>query len=209
MKATLKFLLYFAMTVAFLAILGRIFLFEVGRVGNYSMVPNLIPGDIFLMRKVGLLGTGDIAVCPNPENPGELVVGRIIGVPGDTLRIKKNRLNINERQIHYQFIEPIIYFDNTTEETMEYVVKRAEEKLGGTLYTLAFMDISNGQEFRETTVPDGQFFLLGDNRNMAYDSRNFGFVPIDSCLGEAVFLLWTKADNGDLKQSARVLSWLH
>ena len=100
--------------VAFLAILGRIFLFEVGRVGNYSMVPNLIPGDIFLMRKVGLLGTGDIAVCPNPENPGELVVGRIIGVPGDTLRIKKNRLNINERQIHYQFIEPIIYFDNTT-----------------------------------------------------------------------------------------------
>lgn len=208
MKSLFKVLLYILVTLALLAIVGRIFVFEVGRVGNYAMVPNLIPGDIFLMRKVGLLGTGDIAVCPNPEDADELVIGRIVGVPGDTLRIKKNRLNINSRQIHYQFLEPIIYFDTTTEETMEYVVKRAEEKLGNSLYTIAFMDISNGQEFQETTIPDGYFFLLGDNRNMAYDSRNYGLVPIDSCLGSASFLLWTTEDNGDLKQSHRILSWV-
>jgi len=209
MRTFFKTLIYIIIGIAIVAVVGRIFFFEVGKTGNYSMVPSLIPGDIFLFRKVGLLGPGDVAICHDPRNPGDLVIGRIVGIPGDSVKIGKNHLVLNGRRQQYSFIEPMIYYDTTTVETMEYVVRCAEEKLGGTLYTIAFMDSSNGSEFRESVVPNETFFIIGDNRNMAYDSRNFGFVPIDSCIGEAVFLLWASPDNGDLKQSARTFSWIH
>lgn len=208
MKSLLKFLFILVVVIAVLAVIGRIFFFEVGKTTNYSMVPNLIPGDLFLFRTVGLLGAGDVAVCRNPQDESSLVVLRIAGLPGDNIAISKNHIILNGSMIHHAHVEPIIYYDTSTEETNEYVVRQAEEKNGGNLYTISLMDTPNGQNFRKVTVPPDHFFLLGDNRNMSHDSRNFGFVPIDSCLGEAMFRLWTDESNGDLKQSKRVLSWI-
>ena len=208
MKSLLKFVGVVTVLVAIFAVLGRIFLFDIGKTENYSMIPNIIPGDIFIFRTVGLLGTGDVAVCRNPEDPSSLVVGRIIGVPGDTVSIRNNHITKNGHVVHHNFTEPIMYFDTTTEEVMKYVVRTADEKVGGVLLKAAFMDTSRGANFREVTVPQESFFLLGDNRNMAYDSRNFGMVPITDCLGEAVFILWAAETNGDLTQSARSFSWI-
>lgn len=212
MKALIKFITTVILVIAVLAIIGRIFFFDIGRTANYSMVPNIIPGDIFLFRKAGttgLLGKGDIAVCRNPKDPSTLVVGRILGIPGDSFKIDNNHFVFGRRTIHHQYTIPVIYFDTTTEEHVKYVVRRAEEKAGGTVYSVAFMDTSRGRNFQETVVPEHFFFIVGDNRNMAYDSRNFGFVPIDSCLGEPIFLLWASETNGDLKQSKRSFSWIH
>ncbi len=208
MKQLLKFIGIVLVILAILAVIGRLFFFDIGRTDNYSMVPTIVPGDIFLFRTVGLLGTGDVAVCHNPEDPAVLVVGRIIGVPGDNIFIRDNHINLNGRVIHHNYVEPVMYFDTTTEEQMKYVVRQAEEKVGGTLFTVAFMDTTRGKNFDEVVVPQDSFFLLGDNRNMAYDSRNYGMVPISSCIGEAMFLLWGAESNGDLLQSSRSISWI-
>lgn len=208
MKQLLKFVGIVIVIVAIVAVIGRLFFFDIGKTENYSMVPEIIPGDIFLFRTVGLLGAGDVAVCKNPEDESSLVVGRIIGLPGDNVYLKGNHLHLNGRMVHHNYIEPMMYFDTTTEEEMKYIVRRAEEKLGGSLFTIALMDTTRGKDFREVVVPQDSFFLLGDNRNMAYDSRNFGMVPISNCIGEAMFILWAAETNGDLKQSARSVSWV-
>ncbi len=209
MKSLLKFIGFLIILIAILSILGRIFLFNIGKTANFSMIPAIMPNDIFIFRTVGLLGAGDIAVCKNPEDPATLVIGRIIGVPGDNISITNNSISLNNRVIQHEFNSPIMYFDTTTEEQMKYVVRIAEEKVGGNLYNIALMDTTRGKSYRKTVVPDNSFFLLGDNRNMAYDSRNFGFVPIENCIGEALFLLWAAPSNGDLIQSARSFSWIH
>jgi len=208
MKSILKLTGFLIVLVAIVAIVGRLFFFDIGKTANYSMIPNIIPGDIFLFRTVGLLGTGDIAVCKNPEDPSTLVVGRIIGVPDDSIRIKHNHVIKNSKMIQHNAVNPIIYFDTTTEEELKYIVQVVEEKTGGSLYEAALMDVSRGKRYEEVVVPPNHFFLLGDNRNMAYDSRNFGMVPIENCLGGAFFILWAAPTNGDLKQSQRSFSWI-
>jgi len=208
MMGFIKFIFGLLFFLALLAIIGRIFLFETATTYSYSMVPNLVGGDTFIVQTVGLIGSGDIAVCENPENSSSLVVLRVIGVPGDKLQIKKNHLIINGETIQHQHNDPLIYADSTSGEDLEYTVRIATEYVGGHYFDVALMDRAGGKNFKKVTVPDGQFFMLGDNRNMARDSRNFGFVPIESCVGKAVFLLWTKGDSGDLLRSYRVLSWI-
>jgi signal peptidase I len=208
MGSLLKFIAFLAILIAVAAVIGRIFFFNIGQTANYSMVPALIPGDIFLFKTRGLLGLGDIAVCKNPKDPKSLIVSRIIGLPGDNISIKNNLINYNGRVIQHSYVEPIRYEDNQTEETMNYVVYQAEEKMGGQLYTISFMDTSRGKNFKKIVVPQNSFFVLGDNRNMAHDSRNFGFVPIENCIGSVFFRLWAAPNNGDLKQSKRSFSWI-
>ncbi|MBN2530318.1 MAG: signal peptidase I [Deltaproteobacteria bacterium] len=209
MKSLAKFIITVIVIIAIFAIIGRLFFFDIGKTANYTMVPNVIPGDIFIFRTIGLLGKGDIAVCRNPDDPSTLVIGRIVGVPGDSFKLANNHFHFGKRIVQHQYTNPAIYFDKSTEEHIKYVVRVAEEKLGGVLYSVAFMDTSRGRDYQQTVIPEHYFFLMGDNRNMAYDSRNYGLVPIDSCLGEAVFLLWAAETNGDLKQSARTFSWIH
>ena len=78
----------------------------------------------------------------------------------------------------------------------------------GSIHATSRGQRGGSKDFRELTVPDDSFYLVGDNRNMARDSRNFGPVPIDSCIGEAMFLLWPGEDSGDLKFSDRVFEWI-
>jgi len=79
----LKFLFGLIVVIAVVAVVGRIFFFELGKTQSYSMVPTLVAGDIFIVSTVSLLGQGDIAVCANPDDPSELVALRILGIPGD------------------------------------------------------------------------------------------------------------------------------
>ena len=204
----LKGLFIFILFLVVLAVIGRLFLFELAQTNSYSMVPNLVAGDLFLVKTVGAMGMGDVAVCENPEDPGNLVVLRIVGIPGQTIKIARNHLMIDGDMVEREMVEPLLYEDNTSGEQLSYAVKIGQEYIGGRLYEVALMDRAAGREQRETEVPAGHFYLLGDNRNMAHDSRNFGAVPIKSCIGRAVFLLWPGPDSGDLLKTGRMLSWI-
>jgi signal peptidase I len=204
----LKFLFGLIVVIAVVAVIGRLFFFELGKTQSYSMVPTLVAGDVFVVSTVSLLGQGDIAVCENPDDPTENVALRVIGVPGDEISFWRNHIKLNGEVIQHSIRDPIIYVDRTSGEEMEYAVNVAEEYVGGRLFTVALMDRAAGKDARSIVVPEDQFFVVGDNRNMSVDSRNFGTVPIESCIGKAVFLLWPGEDSGTLTRTSRLLSKL-
>jgi len=204
----LKFLFGVIVIAAIIAVVGKMFFFEVAKTKDYSMVPTLVSGDVFMVWTKGLLGKGDIAMCSNPENPSEMVALRIIGLPGEKVSFARNHILMDGYMVQHSVKDPILYMDNTSGERLEYAVNIAEEALGGKVYNVALMDRAGGKEASEVVVPNDQFFVVGDNRNMSRDSRNFGTVPIDSCIGRAVFLLWPGEDSGDLKRTKRLLSKL-
>jgi signal peptidase I len=208
MRGILKFLFGTIIVVAFVAIVGRIFFFELAETRSYSMVPTLVAGDVFILWTRGLIGQGDIALCANPEDPSEMIALRVVGLPGDRIAFQRNHLVINNRMIQHDIVDPLIYVDNTSGEKIEYAVKISEEYIGGSLFHVALMDRAGGGEARVLVVPKDHFFMVGDNRNLARDSRNFGSVPIESCIGRAVFLLWPGEDSGGLRRGQRLFSAL-
>ena len=208
MRGFIKFLFGVIVVVAFVAIVGRIFFFELAQTQSYSMVPTLVAGDVFVVWTRGLIGQGDIALCANPESPSEMIALRVVGVPGNRISFLQNRMDIDGRVVQHEFVDPIIYVDNTSGERVEYAVKIAEEYMGGSLFHVAMMDRAGGKDARAIVVPTDHFFVVGDNRNLARDSRNFGPVPIESCIGRAVFLLWPGEDSGDLRRGKRLFSVL-
>ena len=204
----LKFVFGVIIVIAVVAVIGRLFFFELGKTRSYSMVPTLVAGDVFIVSTVSLLGQGDVAVCENPDDPNELVALRIIGVPGDQIAFSHNHIVLNGQMVQHSFEDPVLYVDRTSSDKMEYAVRVAEEYVGGRLYHVALMDRAGGKDARGVVVPDDQFFVAGDNRNMSIDSRNFGTIPIESCVGKAIFLLWPGEDSGDLIRTQRLLSKL-
>jgi len=123
--------------------------------------------------------------------------------------VRRNHLVLDGEQVDREMVDPIIYVDRTSDEEMEYAVRIGEEYVGGQLYKVAMMDRAGGKSFYSMEVPDGHFFLMGDNRNLARDSREFDVVPIESCVGQATFLLWPAEDSGDLKRDVRAFEWIH
>lgn len=204
----LKGLFVFIVVVVLAAVIARIFFIELVQTNSYSMVPTLVAGDLFVVRTVGKLGLGDVAVCKNPEDESNMVVLRILGLPGQTVAGWRNHLKIDDEVVQHEIVEPIFYEDNTSGERLKYAVRVGQEYVGGQLYEVALMDKGSRKDFREQTVPSDSFFVVGDNRNMARDSRHFGPVAIDSCIGEAVFLLWPGEDSGDLRFADRLIEWI-
>jgi len=204
-KEFFKGILWFAMFMVIIAVIGRIFLFDIVQTHSFSMVPNLLPGDTFLVWRDSVLGEGDIAVCTDPEEPSQKVVLRVIGVPGSTISVTRNIIELNKFRIDHIFPgPPVMYEDHTNEEDAESHISIAEEYLGGHKYSIALMENGDPGDHEKTEVEEG-FFLLGDNRNRARDSRNFGEVPIEDCTGRVFMMAWPGPDSGDFKLINRII----
>jgi signal peptidase I len=194
--------------LAVLLVIGRIFFFQIAQTKSYSMVPNLMSGDTFLVFTLGRLGPGESAMCKDPENPGMMIVSRILGVPGSTFEIRNNDLYLNDRRIDRQFSNPdLLYQDNTGDEQAEFIVSVPTEKVAGHVYNIALTDRAGDRNFDKIDVETG-FFLAGDNRNRSRDSREFGEIPINDCVGTPFMIVWPGPDSGDFKFKNRFLNWI-
>ena len=207
MKEILRNIFGILVFLVLVAVIGRIFFFNFAQTNSYSMIPTLVPGDTFLVLTRWTLGPGDIAVCRNPENPRTMIVSRILGVPGSTFGISNNGPIINGRTLQHEYTHKSVYVDDTSGEHLEFLVDVAYEYLGGREFQVAMMTRAGERNFRVREVETG-FFLVGDNRNRARDSRHFGEVPVSSCIGKAILVLWPGEDSGDLKQKSRIFDWL-
>jgi len=179
------------------------------------MIPTLLVGDLILVNKFhyGLRlpvlnvkiteGTkpqrGDVMVFRYPPKPSLDYIKRVVGLPGDTVAYLNKRLTINGQVIETQSIPE--FFD---EDAMRYF-KQYEEKLGDQPHRLlndddrpAFVpgnDRFPGSEACNYTVegvtckvPEGSYFMMGDNRDNSLDSRYWGFVPERNIVGKAFFV---------------------
>jgi len=149
----------------------RVFVLFPHKLANTHMENSLYEGD-FLMAsqlsyKFGEPQTGDIIVFEHPFKIGELRVGRVIAVSGQTVEI----------------LNKLVYIDDETFTDFESI-KHAD-----------FNIISEEYSYRDysppTTVPTGAVYILCDNRDIAEDSRNFGTVNIENIKGKGGFVYWS------------------
>jgi len=199
----------------------RSFLFEPFKIPSGSMIPTLLVGDLILVNKfsygvrlpvihtkvlnVGSPQRGDTMVFRYPLDTSVDYVKRVIGVPGDKVAIRNNRLTINDQDVP---IEPAGEFYDA--EQGRYVPQYLET-LGATPHKL-LTELKNPSLIRPIqgvphsdqcsyvptgvtcTVPPGNYFVMGDNRENSLDSRYWGFVPEANLVGRAFFIWMNFSD---------------
>ena len=154
--------------VAFI-IVGGVYFF-LGRpftVSGASMYPTLHNGDRMVLSKVGDIHRFDVVILKAPDENVEYIK-RVIGMPGDTVEMKSGVLYINGKKVDQPFI-------NT-----EALVKQ----------TVFIDDFTLESLTGESKVPEGKYFVLGDNRGVSKDSRMIGFIDRSAIEGKAVFTIW-------------------
>lgn len=170
----------------------RSFLFEPFQIPTGSMIPTLEVGDFILVNKFNygirlpVIGTkvldvhepqnGEVMVFI-PPHKDEYFIKRVVGVPGDRVRYQDKTLYINGEKQTQTFVAQVPPVDP------EFLVYR--EKLGETEHLI------QRNPYRETRVdewviPDGHYFMMGDNRDQSSDSRYWGLVSEDNIVGQAV-----------------------
>lgn len=127
---------------------------------------------------------GDIIVFRFPLNPSEYYVKRVIGMPGDHLRIVDKQVWVNGKPLVEPYKQHVTnyvvpYRDNFPGPPPVALPPQAQRMLAE--------QVANG----ELTVPPGNYFAMGDNRDDSSDSRFWGFVPADNIVGKPWLIFWS------------------
>ncbi|HEY6241504.1 MAG TPA: signal peptidase I [Burkholderiales bacterium] len=201
-----------------LALGARAFLVEPFRFPSASMAPSIEPGDRLIVGKWGYgnyrtLGIhfarapissevrrGDVVVFESPENQSVDYAKRVVGLPGDTVAYYGKRLWVNDREVPRKRLGDYVRKDRAGG------TPRYQERLGECEYLILIDDEASAfvppakpfpsidhctftQEGLSCRVPEGHYFVLGDNRDHSSDSRVFGFVPAANIVGKVQLVL--------------------
>lgn len=133
--------------------------------------------------ETGKVQRGDVIVFRYPVDPKLNYIKRVIAVPGDKLRVEAGRVWINDAEQTVEFMEKLGNFDIF------------RETITGNVHTIQLSsDESQRVRLRgELIVPEGQYFVMGDNRDNSQDSRYWGFVSDELVVGKALFI-WMNSD---------------
>jgi signal peptidase I len=149
-----------------------------------SMEPTFDVGDrAFVLRSIfsGDLRRGDVIAFRFPVDPAQSLLKRIVGVPGDRIQIVNKELQLNGKKVTEPYVQHATtyfdaYRDNFPSEPNATVYPGAIEMLR--------QNVKNG----EVVVPPGDYFVMGDNRDLSLDSRYWGFISRDEVLGRPVLM---------------------
>lgn len=189
--------------ILLLVFLLRSFLFEAFRIPSGSLKPTLLVGDLILVnkytygirlpllhKKIKALNEpkrGDILVFRWPPDANINFIKRVIGVPGDHISYKNKILYVNGAEMPQTFVQEAT--DSSKEFSWKVVQKR--EKFFTVTHDIYQIPERPSDDF-ETQVPNGMYFVMGDNRDDSGDSRFWGYVPEEYIAGKAerILLSW-------------------
>jgi len=209
--------------VLLLVFVFRGFIFEPFRVPSNSMMPTLLTGDFILVNKfdyglrLPIINTkifeysepkrGDVIVFRYPNYgrqagySGTDFIKRVIALPGDVVSYNKDRLTINSKVIDQSKIGGYRGVDSGKGMTGYRHIK---ELIDLASHDILLHPMGYSPEFSKTTVPEGHYFVMGDNRAHSSDSRVWGYVPEEYILGKAIGI-WMHWDwNHNTMQLSRI-----
>ena len=150
------------------------------------MAPTLLDGDRMLVNKLLLASSmperGAVVIFRIPDGGGQIWVKRVIGLPGDRVAVRGGEVWVNGKKLERDRVP-----DAGTLAALGTQVRGQvyTENLAGRRY---FVQLGGADakpaDFPEATVPEGCYFMLGDNRDLSRDSRGFGFIARGDILGE-------------------------
>ncbi len=192
--------------VILLVFVLRSFIVEPFRIPSGSMYPTLHIGDFILVNKfhygvrLPVINTkivdvseperGEVMVFRYPHDPDVNFIKRVVGVPGDVIRYDNKRVYINGElvDLNYDSLYMLPQEDGGRTETDMY-----RETIGDSTHYI-INDPARRSRGMEIRVPEGTYFVMGDNRDHSNDSRFWGFVPEENIVGRA-FFIWFSWDS--------------
>lgn len=198
-----------------LALVIRTFIFQPFSIPSGSMRPTLLEGDYLFVTKWAygyshfslpfspdlfsgrIFGSdpkrGDVVVFKYPPDTSLDYIKRVVGLPGDRIQMRAGVLYINGEAVKREKVGQI---DNPdiTEVSRPVDVYRETLPNGVSYDTLDITPNSQADDTREFLVPEGNFFMMGDNRDNSADSRFWGFVPAENLVGRANIIFFSIAD---------------
>jgi len=159
-----------------IAVVLIVFIYQPVKVEGTSMMPALKDQERIFINKftyrLGSIQRGDTVVFWYPLDRNKSYIKRIIGVPGDRIRIEAGQVFVNDRAL-----------------TESYVIDHD---------AVSWPPEPSGS-LGDQVVPPGKYFVLGDNRSSSSDSRTWGFVPRGNIYGKAVFAYWPLDEMGRVR----------
>jgi signal peptidase I len=158
-----------------IAVVLIVFIYQPVKVEGTSMTPTLQNDERIFINKftyrfgLASIARGDTVVFWYPQDPTKSYIKRVIGVPGDRVRVDGGQVYVNGQLLEEEYVPPIN------------------------------RDSVSWKEGEEQIVPKDRYFVLGDHRNSSSDSRTWGYVPRDKIYGRAVFVYWPLDKMGRLK----------
>jgi signal peptidase I len=204
-KAVAREYLESVVVAVILALFIRTFAVQAFKIPTGSMETNLLIGDHLLVNKLvyspslfsgedRLLAKkdvqrGHVVVFKFPEDPSRDFIKRVVGLPGETVEIRAKQVFIDGKALdepYTHFLEPPLRQDDP-----EYGI-RGDQR----------------DTFGPTTVPAGQLFVMGDNRDNSRDSRYWGFLPRDQVKGRALLVYWSYEATREEYHRDGIVNWL-
>jgi signal peptidase I len=174
------------------------FIVQAFQIPSPSMENTLLVGDYLLVNKLcyggglgdwlmpyGRVRRGDIVVFHYPVNPSQHFVKRVIGVPGDRLRMINKQVFVNGVAL----AEPYAHFTRPLNDMFSDSFPRLDVSAGETPEW--WLQLRKLVEDGQLIVPQGHYFVMGDNRDDSYDSRYWGFVPQENIIGRPWLIYWS------------------
>jgi signal peptidase I len=184
-KSTLREYTESIVIAVILALFVRTWIVQAFKIPTGSMENNLLIGDHLLVNKfifgptassierkllpVRDIRRGDVIVFKYPDEPDRDFIKRVIGLPGETLELRAKKVYIDGQPLD----EPYVHFLETSADAQE----------------ITSFDVR--ENFRPVRVPEGFYFVMGDNRDNSQDSRYWGFLPRHYVKGRALLIYWS------------------
>jgi signal peptidase I len=176
------------------------FIVQAFQIPSESMTDTLLVGDYLLVNKLCYgerdggryllpyqkIARGDVIVFHYPVDPKQHFVKRVIGVPGDKLRLVNKQVWINGAPLQ----EPYVHFLFPSDNMFRDNFPRLDVPALG-LEGKWWLEMRKLVEDGQLIVPEGHYFVMGDNRDDSQDSRYWGFVPRENIIGRPLLIYWS------------------
>lgn len=200
-----------------IALIIRTFLFQPFTIPSGSMYPTLMIGDFLFASKYpygyssksfifgfppfkgrimsGEPKLGEVVIFNNPKQSHMDFIKRCVGLPGDKVQMKEGYLHINGQKCELEYVGMYTYTDQygRTEVCKQYIETLPSGLKHSILKKYEFGQASHDNT-QEYVVPEGHYFMMGDNRDNSQDSRfldKVGYIPLDSLIGRAELLFFS------------------